>query len=198
MTCFGHFGLFARIVWDSFSFSLRIDRNQISHSPHWKRAHSSSLPTRAMGLCCFSPLAHLLHAAWPVSERGFNHIPMRTLGLPIEAPVSVWGLNYITMRALGLPIEAPFSDFARIGILMREQSVNRDECQCANGECQCANGDHRLRKSFLENRKFAYYDTGKERHSDKWPVNFGVRRFWLTVREKIITMRGKTSTMRAR
>jgi len=92
---------------------------------------------------------------------------MRALGLPREAPVSGRGLDYITMRALGSPIEAPFSDFARIGILMRKQSVNRDECQCVNGECQCANGDHRLRKRFLENRKFAYYDTGKERHSDK-------------------------------
>ena len=73
---------------------------------------------------------------------------MRALGLPREAPVSGRGLDYITMRALGSPIEAPFSDFARIGILMREQSVNRDECQCANGECQCANGDHRLRIVF--------------------------------------------------
>ena len=148
MTCFGHFGLFARIVLDSFSFISRIDRKQISHSPHCKRGHISLLPTHAMGLCCFSPLAHLLHAAWPVSERGFDHIPMRALGLPREAPVSGRGLDYITMRALGSPIEAPFSDFARIGILMREPFVNRDECQCANGECQCANGDHRLRIVF--------------------------------------------------
>ena len=55
------------------------------------------------------------------------------------------GLDYITISALGLPIEAPFRVFARIVILMRKQSVDRDpclsnvevlpECQCANGEC---------------------------------------------------------------
>ena len=73
---------------------------------------------------------------------------MRALGLPREAPVSGRGLDYITMRALGLPIEAPFRDFAQIVISMRKQSVNRDECQCANGECQCANGNHRLRIIF--------------------------------------------------
>jgi hypothetical protein len=32
--------------------------------------------------------------------------------------------------------------------------------------------------SFLENRKFAHYDTIKERHSDKWLVKFGGRQFW--------------------
>jgi hypothetical protein len=101
-----------------------------------------------MGLCCFSPLAHLLHAALAVSERGFDHIPMRALGLPREAPVSRQGLDYITMRAMRLPIEAPFCDFAQIVISMRKQSVNRDECRCANGECQCANGNHRLRIVF--------------------------------------------------
>ena len=73
---------------------------------------------------------------------------MRKLGSSREDPVSVQGLDYITMRALGLPIEAPFRDFARIVISMREQSMNRDECQCANGKCQCANGDHRLQIVF--------------------------------------------------
>ena len=81
---------------------------------------------------------------------------MRTLGLPREAPVSGRGLDYITMRALGSPIEDPFSDFARIGILMREQSVNRDECQCASGKCQCANGDHRLQIVFLKTGNLPY------------------------------------------
>ena len=79
---------------------------------------------------------------------------MRALGSPIETPVSGQRLNYITMCASVLLIEAPFRVFARIVILMREKSVERDpclsnvavlpECQCANGECQCANGDHRL------------------------------------------------------
>ncbi len=69
---------------------------------------------------------------------------MHALGLPREAPVSGQGLNYITMCALGSRIEATFHDFAQIVISMRNQSVNRDECQCANGECQCANGNHRL------------------------------------------------------
>jgi len=150
MTCFGHFGPCAPIVWDSFSFSSQIDRKQISYSLHWNRSHISSLPTCAMGLCCFSHLAHLLHAAWPVSEQGFDHIPMRALGLPREAPVSGRGLNYITMHALGLPIEAPFCDFAQIVISMRKQSVNKDEYQCANGKCQCANGNHCLWMVFLK------------------------------------------------
>jgi hypothetical protein len=85
---------------------------------------------------------------------------MRALGSPIEAPVSERGLDYITIRALGSPIEAPFHVFARIVILMREKSVDRDPClsnvavlperQCADGECQCANGDHRLRIVFLK------------------------------------------------
>ena len=62
------------------------------------------------------------------------------------------------MHALGSQIEAPFRVFARIVILMRAQSVDRDpclsnvtvlpECQCANGECQCANGNHRLQIVF--------------------------------------------------
>ena len=75
---------------------------------------------------------------------------MRALGSPREAPVSVRGLDYITMRALGLPIEAPFCDFEQIVISMHKQSVNRDECQCANGKCQCANGDHRLQIVYLK------------------------------------------------
>ena len=92
------------------------------------------------------------------SERGFNNITMRELGLPIEAPVSKWGFDYITMRALGSPIEASFCVFARIVILIHEQSVDRDPClsnvavlpgcQCADGECQCANGNHRLQIVF--------------------------------------------------
>ena len=196
MTCFGHFGPCARIVWDSFSFSSRIDRKQISHSPHWKRAYLSSLPTRAMGLCCFSPLAHLLHAAWPVSERGFDHIPMRALGSPREAPVSGRGLDYITMRALGSPIEAPCRDFARIVILMREQSVNRDECQCANGECQCANGDHRLRIVFskTENSPIMTQEKSVIVTNDRW--NLVSSDFGLTVREQGLTIREIALSMR--
>ena len=73
---------------------------------------------------------------------------MRALGLLIEAPVSERGLDYITMRALGSPLEPPFCVFAHIVILMRKQSVDRDECQCANGVCQCANGNHRLQIVF--------------------------------------------------
>ena len=73
---------------------------------------------------------------------------MRALGLPREAPVSGRGLDYITMHALESPIEAPFCDFARIVISMRKQSVNRDECQCANDKCHCANGDHCLQIVF--------------------------------------------------
>jgi hypothetical protein len=75
---------------------------------------------------------------------------MRALRSPREAPVSIRGLDYITMRALGLSIEVPFLDFAQIVISMREQSVNRDEFQCANGKCWCANGNHRLQIVFLE------------------------------------------------
>jgi hypothetical protein len=75
---------------------------------------------------------------------------MRALGLLREAPVSGWGLHYITMHALGSPIEVPFCGFAQIVISMRKQSVNRDECQCANGECQCTNGNHCLQIVFLK------------------------------------------------
>ncbi len=196
MTCFGHFGLFARIAWDSFSFSSRIDRKQISHSPHCKRGHISLLPTRAMGLCCFSPLAHLLHAAWPVSERGFDHIPMRALGLPREAPVSGRGLDYITMRALGLPIEAPFCDFAQIVISMRKQSVNRDECQCANGKCQCANGNHRLQIVFskTENLPIMTQEKSFLVTNDWW--NLVSANFGLTVREQGLTIHKIALSMR--
>ena len=65
---------------------------------------------------------------------------MRALGLPREAPVSGRGLVYITMRALGFPLEAPFCVFARIVILMRKQSVNRDDdnAQMANVSAQMA------------------------------------------------------------
>ena len=85
----------------------------------------NKISMHAMWLCCFSPLAHFLHAAWPVSERG---------------------LDYITMCALRLPIEVPFHVFVRIVILMRKRSADRGpfmrsgavlpECQCANGECR--------------------------------------------------------------
>ena len=79
---------------------------------------------------------------------------MRALGLPREAPVSGRGLNYITMLALLLLIEAPFCVFERIVISMRKQSVDRDECQCANGKCQCANGNHRLQIVFSKKENF--------------------------------------------
>ena len=42
----------------------------------------NKISMRAIRLCCFSLLAHLLHAAWPVSEGGFDSITMRALGSP--------------------------------------------------------------------------------------------------------------------
>ncbi len=85
------------------------------------------------------------------------------------------------------------------------------ECQCANGnhclrkeadlsECQCANGDPHLRTTFskipigpLRHKK----RTRKGRQCDNDQPKLVSAKFGLTMREKILTMRGITPTMRA-
>ncbi len=159
---------------------------------------------RAMRVCCFSPLAHLLHAAWLVSERGFNHITMSALGLQIEAPVSKWGLDYITMHALRLLIEAPFCVITRIVILMHKQSVNRDDCQCANGKCRCANDNHCLQIVFSKTENLPIMTQEKSAIvTNEWwnlvSANFGltVRKRGLTIHKIALTMRARQASMRA-
>ena len=78
-----------------FQFANRQNK-KISFSALKKCIHKfanwdpNTMSMRAVGSCVFSPLAHLFHPAWPISEQWFEYIAMHALGSPTRVSLLVF------------------------------------------------------------------------------------------------------------